>query len=137
MEVKSDSDVSETCSICGDTMQYKFTQKLKCGHEFHYDCLLKSYSCHKYPYVIEQNRNCPYCRTKCDYLPLLNGLNKVIPGIHCPVSKKKENMELLEEQFNVKCGHILTKGKRKGEECRKKSYLGYFLCETHFQKSKV
>ena len=80
-----------TCAICGDPMTDKFVHKLKCEHEFHYECLMKSFG----TYNIEKNRNCPYCRKPTVYLPLVNGLKKVTPGVHCSIhnlkKKKKKN----------------------------------------------
>ena len=31
------------CSICGEKLDEGYAHKLKCGHEFHYECLLLSF----------------------------------------------------------------------------------------------
>ena len=51
------------CSICGDNLTdegYKHT--LKCGHSFHYQCLLLSFK-------TMRNTSCPYCRSTNNTLP--------------------------------------------------------------------
>ena len=47
----------ELCMICGDKLSDKYIQKLDCGHEYHYECILKSFQTSQ-----EHNNVCPYCR---------------------------------------------------------------------------
>ena len=35
--------MDEDCSICGLELKEKFCYELKCGHKFHYECLMKSF----------------------------------------------------------------------------------------------
>lgn len=128
--------MNNTCAICGDNLSVKLSHKLNCGtpgepHEFHYECLLKTFSCNN----TEKNRNCPYCRKKIDYLPLVYGLKKVVPGIHCSFYDLKNKKEEL-KGYQVKCKHILTRGKRKNEECGKNCKLGFQYCGIHHKSLK-
>jgi hypothetical protein len=125
------------CAICGDYLNVKLTHKLNCGtpeepHEFHYECLLKTFN---YNHNIEKDRNCPYCRKKIDYLPLVYGLKKVVPGIHCPYHDLKNKKEEL-KGYQIKCKHILTRGKRKHEMCGKNCQLGSEYCGVHLKSFK-
>ena len=105
------------CSICGDNLTdegYKHT--LKCGHSFHYQCLLLSFK-------TMRNTSCPYCRSTNNTLPLVNGLKKLHPGIH--------DMEGWEEYENKKCLHISEKGKNKGKQCSFNKLPNCYLCKKH------
>ena len=62
------------CAICGLLLKDKYTHKLVCSHEFHYECLLKTFQLNNSSY--HKKNHCPYCRHKCDYLPPVNGLKK-------------------------------------------------------------
>ena len=110
----------ELCGICGldIDIEYKYTLPT-CNHTFHYECLLKSLI-HNY-----SEKKCPYCRTNVPLLPVVNGLKKLYPGIH----------DVNSELNNVKCNHILIKGKRKGELCNKNCKLGYNKCKIHFDSN--
>ena len=84
-----------TCSICGDPLNKLFSHKLGCGHEFHYECLQKSFICMK-------NNNCPYCRSGNNLLPLVNGLKKIKAVIDKPkdgifILSDKSEKELIED----------------------------------------
>ena len=131
--------MEKICAICGEELSKKLSYKLSCGtetepHEFHYECLIKSFN---HSYNVERDRKCPYCREKTDYLPLVNGLKKVIPGIHCSYSfyELKIKKEELKE-YNITCKHILTRGKRKNEFCGKNCCLGSEYCNIHEKLSK-
>ena len=124
--------MNNTCAICGEKLSVKLSHKLKCGtpdepHEFHYECLLKTFS---YNHNIEKDRKCPYCRKGTEYLPLVSGLKKVVPGIHCSFYDFKNKKQEL-NGYHVKCSHILTRGKRKNEMCGKNCQLGFQYCGTH------
>lgn len=118
--------LEEDCAICGLALNEKYPHKLECGHCFHYECLIKSFG----TYNVEKNRNCPYCRKKTNYLPLIYGLKKIIPGIHCSFYELKDKKEEL-KNYQIKCNHILTRGKRKHEQCGKNCKLGYQQCGIH------
>lgn len=128
--------MNNTCAICGDELSDRLCHKLKCGtseepHEFHYECLLKTFTAN----YSEKNRNCPYCRKKSDYLPLVYGLKKVVPGIHCSYYDFKDKKEEL-KGYQVKCKHILTRGNRKHEMCGKNCQLGSEYCGIHLKSFK-
>jgi hypothetical protein len=125
--------MNNICAICGDELTTRLTHKLTCGtleepHEFHYECLLKTFTAN----YSEKDRNCPYCRKKIDYLPLVYGLKKIVPGVHCSFYEVKEKKEEL-KKYQVKCKHILTRGKRKHEMCGKNCQLGSEYCSTHLK----
>jgi len=126
---------SEDCGICGLSIDDKFSHTLKCNHTFHYECLMKSFqSTHKYK---KDYNHCPYCRKNTDYLPLVNGLKKVVPNVHCinTTSNIKEKKEELKNNYSNRCEFLLTRGKNKGTPCGKNCSLGYNTCKTH--KGKV
>ena len=115
------------CAICGVELSKKFCHQLSCEHNFHYECLLKTFqqSTDKY----KKYNSCPYCRKKVGYLPYVNGLKKIQVGIH--VSKNTNNYSLVCQ--NIPCKTILKRGKRKGEECGKNCKLGYNFCTAHLK----
>lgn len=119
----------EDCSICGLQLNEKFQYKLPCNHIFHYECLLKTFITNS-----EKDRGCPYCRKKTDYLPLVYGLKKVVPGIHCSYHDLKNKKEEL-KNYQVRCKHILTRGARKHEECGKSCQLGFQYCINHLKSN--
>ena len=125
------SDEQEECGICGLEIKDKYSYKLTCNHEFHYECLMKSFQ--NTPKLKKECNHCPYCRNKTNYLPLINGLKKVIPGVHCNMfgSSIIEEKKSLANNYSVRCQHILTRGKNKGETCNKNCFLGYNYCKTH------
>ena len=108
----------DLCDICGDTKCSKFIQKLDCGHEFHYECILTTFRLDKY-------NTCPICRQVQDTLPIVNGLKKIYYGIHYYDEKPLLN--------NTLCNHILKSGKNKGNKCNKNCKLGYNVCGTHLK----
>lgn len=125
---------SEDCGICGLSIKDKYSYTLACNHTFHYECLMKSFqNTHKYK---KEYNHCPYCRKNSDYLPLVNGLKKVVPNVHCfnNTSSIKEKKELLKNNYSNKCEFILTRGKNKGNACGKNCSLGYNTCKTHMGK---
>ena len=115
----------EDCAICGISLKDKYTHTLSCNHKFHYECLLKTFiSNSKY-----EKKRCPYCKTKCNNLPMINGIKKPLIGIHYNTIDELNNLEI----NNVKCNHVLLKGKRKGQECGKNCKIGYNVCQAHFK----
>ena len=69
-------ELIEGCFICNEKIDISYKHKLKCNHEFHYECLIKSFQ--NTPKLNKEVNHCPYCRKKSDYLPLVNGLKKII-----------------------------------------------------------
>lgn len=109
------------CPICGDELEHKYVHELKCGHKFHYECLMMSFKSMK-------NTTCPYCRAPYNLLPLVNGLKKLYHGIH--------DMDEWETYENKKCLHILEKGKNKGIQCSHNCHIGMEYCLIHNKKYK-
>lgn len=128
----------EDCGICGLELNDKFSYKLDCGHKFHYECLMKSFNNVSYTVNGKFNNQCPYCRKNSSHLPLVNGLKKVIPGVHCNIlgDEIDDKNKLLKEKYNQKCGYTLMRGKNKGNECGKNCVLGYGYCKPHLEKMK-
>jgi hypothetical protein len=128
----------EDCGICGLDLNDKFSYKLDCGHKFHYECLMKSFNNISYTINNKKNNLCPYCRKNSDYLPLVNGLKKVIPGVHCNIfgNEIDDKKQELKEKYSQKCGYNLTRGKNKGNSCGKNCVLGYGYCKSHLEKMK-
>ena len=129
------------CAICGLSLSDGYVHKLDCGHEFHYECLLKSFKSKthgNYSYYKKSNNNCPYCRSPNNILPIVNGLKKIEVGIHIKVNDFYKNKGLgtvynnkLINLQNVTCKAILKKGKRVGETCGKSCKLGSYYCGSH------
>ena len=127
----------EDCGICGLSIDEKFSHTLKCNHTFHYECLMKSFqNINKYKKNIYNH--CPYCRKNSEYLPLVNGLKKVVPNVHCHnnTSNIKEKKEELKNNYSNRCEFLLTRGKNKGNSCGKNCILGYNTCKLHMGKVK-
>jgi hypothetical protein len=120
----------EDCSICGIPLKDKYQYKLSCNHVFHYECLLKTFVHSKQTdfYSGKYKNKCPYCRGKCEYLPIVNGLNKVIVDIHYKYEKP--------ELKCTRCKAVLQRGKNKGNVCNKKCLLGYEYCGLHKKQMK-
>ena len=115
--------MSEDCSICGLSLDDEYQHTLSCNHTFHYSCLMKYHSYNK------KNNSCPYCRSDCGYLPVISGLKKVIVGVHV-----KSYEDINNYTINLKCNHIITRGKYKGNKCNKNCLLGYDYCKSHNKK---
>lgn len=105
------TDNVNECRICGDEFQNN-QYVLKCGHQFHYDCLI-------YAYNSPTKKTCPYCRKNNGYLSLQ--LNMIaIKGIHKEYSAKQ-------------CNGIYKYGVKKGTQCihQKKENSDY--CGRHIK----
>ena len=116
---------NEDCPICGLGFNDKYCHILECNHKFHYECLVKTFTCRSK----HEKKRCPYCKTKCDILPIVNGLKKPIMGIHYNTIDELNNLKIKDQ----KCTHLLLRGKRQGEECGKNCKLGYNVCSIHFK----
>ena len=121
METMEDQE----CSICGLELKESFSHVLPCTHSIHYECLLKSFISMKRGVYSSYSNSCPYCRVKCGYLPIVNGLRKIHYEIH--ISKK----EALPTVQCVPCKFVLTRGKNIGKTCSQNCYLGYEYCKRH------
>ena len=119
--------MNEICSICGDSIKSCFSHKLSCNHTFHYECLQKSLI-HNY----EKTNNCPLCRQNIELLPVVNGLKKLIRGIHYTSEEYKNDLNYT----NKPCKHILKSGKNKGQPCNCNCKIGYEYCGKHY-KNKI
>jgi hypothetical protein len=122
------------CPICGIDINSEYYIKLDCGHEFHYECLLKSLK----NTTKRKHINCPYCRKECNYLPIVNGLKKIELGIHINYQdyyKKKGLNVLYDSNLNYlksePCKALITRGKRKGQVCGKYCKIGSYYCGGH------
>tara|TARA_Y100001958_G_C21247521_1_gene578962 strand:- start:7226 stop:7567 length:342 start_codon:yes stop_codon:yes gene_type:complete len=111
--------MDKECPICGELLNTKYVHKLDCNHEFHYECLLKSLK-------FQKKNICPTCRDPFNYLPVVNGLRKLEYRIHYD-SNNKDSVKL----NNLKCNHIITKGKNKGNKCNKNCKIGFNTCSLH------
>lgn len=112
------------CLICyeqGDLI------KIKCGHSFHYNCIIQEYK-------IKQKCVCPYCRT--------NNKNLILKTGYLPIYKiHKEYSDFIKQKYF--CQGILKSGKNKGKICNKRvlksgscvfntnSGLNIFYCNKH------
>lgn len=135
-QIEQEQIEQEECGICGLELKDNFSHTLKCNHTFHYECLMKSFSgtSTSFKYKKEYN-HCPYCRKNGDYLPLVNGVKKVIPNVHCMNTTKsiQDKKIILKNEYSTKCVFILTRGKNKGSECGKNCVLGYTNCKAHLK----
>ena len=112
----------EVCIICGDKLSDKYIQKLDCGHDYHYECILKSFINSK-----DSKNTCPYCRQIQDKLPIVNGLKKLTIDIHYNMYEKIDYQ-------NIPCKYILKSGQNKGKICNKNCKIGFNVCSRHLKK---
>ena len=127
----------EECSICGLELKDKYTYELNCNHKFHYECLMKSFMNTSKLNNKNNKNNCPYCRSPCDYLPVVNGLKKLIVGVHFETVQEFTDENGILKLKNNSCQYILKKGKNKGNQCSKNCYLGYDYCKIHKESLKL
>ena len=120
-----DQAEDEDCMVCGESLKIGYTEKLACNHVYHYECILKTFQMVK-PIGTHKNR-CPYCRKGSGYLTLVNGLTRPLPNIHYNPKLSPKGPEYVP----IRCTHLLTRGKHKGQTCDKKCQLGLFVCKAH------
>ena len=118
------------CHICGDLFSDKYSIHLSCNHKIHYECALKIFK-HNKKKMFSYKNKCPYCRGTCDYLPIVNGITKCIPGIHFDPTLKDTSEDPNKDHNIIYCQHILTRGKNKGSCCLNKPMIGYTYCKQH------
>ena len=68
------------CEICAFEMTDK-SVILDCGHKFHYDCLFYSILKNNNYNVNKNNLQCPYCRSKFNFMPIIDGITP-LKNIH-------------------------------------------------------
>ena len=112
----------EDCAICGEPLTDKCFHELDCGHTYHYECILKTYTHNRV------KTQCPLCRKNGGLLPLVNGLTKLQKYIHY--------IDEYPEYTSSKCTTILKSGKRKGQTCDNKCMIGQTMCKRHFTMNK-
>ena len=122
--------MEEDCMICALPLAVIYCEKLPCSHTFHYECLLKTIICGKRQTYNHTNR-CPYCREKIGYLPVINGMTKPLKNIHYGVGMNPPDFP------QIRCQHILLRGKNTGSNCDKKCQLGYTFCKNHNKILKI
>lgn len=126
-------DINDTmgetdCSICGNTLDD--TQiTIKCNHSFCYECLLNSYQGKSCQFNASNKvvRQCPYCRTPADYLPLKPD-QKPIKGIHKEYTYYKASKVAKNKTM---CHAILKSGTRAGQPCNCKCLPNKQVCGRH------
>ena len=109
----SENDYDNLCHICYENIED--TEKiatLSCGHNFHYKCILLVFKLALQKSVVA-SKQCPYCRTTSDYLPLIPGILP-IKFIH----KEYNSSGDMPIQFIPgKCKYILKRGPNSGHQC--------------------
>ena len=119
-----DSENKEICLVCHEPIENTDTVKLRCGHKFHYNCILMTFKYSKVP------RQCPYCRGYGGYLELKEGMLPLV-GIHKEykdlIDGKLKNIKLIEG----KCKKLLKTGKNKGCQCKNKPKPNEEYCGVH------
>ena len=114
--------MDDYCAICGDHMNQKYVQGLPCSHKYHYECIQKSFMCDR-----KKTNQCPLCRNPSGLLPLVNGLPKLIRGVHYVNLNQG-----IPEYKCTPCEASLKSGKRKGLTCGAKCMLGFSVCKRHY-----
>ena len=117
--MNTSEDEEPCCDICGDPHKLKYVQALKCNHSYHYECILKAFLCDR-----KRHNQCPLCRQSHGLLPLVNGLTKIVKGIHYLNEYPVDYVQL-------PCPVILKSGKRKGFGCGSKCIIGLSMCKRH------
>ena len=93
----------DVCDICGDLKSSSYIQRLDCGHEFHYECILRCFKSSK-----SYSNLCPICRQPevpcykiksgiikmkcvgCGHRYVIDSCNKLCPFILKNESQKKK-----------------------------------------------
>ena len=120
--------MNNECYICGEANdKYKYKHRLCCGHMYHYECIMKTFECDTDTACGKKKHSnyCPYCSKDVGILPIINGLPKIIKGIHYPYNEKKPNIK------EIACIAIISSGKNKGIVCNRKCIMGYNNCKLH------
>ena len=136
--VEDVSEDTQECLICYDKLD-DTSIKIKCGHEFHYDCIVNAYKMYT-----NTLRECPYCRMDGGYLQLqdnqvplknihreynkfkkkkitnkIKKLNKSKSNNQTESNKQsksnKQNKSIKTQEI---CKSLLKSGKNKGQQCK-------------------
>ena len=97
----------ETCDICAEIHNNE-SINLKCGHKYHYQCILKTF-------IIREIRECPYCRRESDFLEFNSKYEGPIKNIHFTKNNLYEN--------NLFCCAIIKSGFNSGKKCNNFSLI--------------
>lgn len=120
-EETNENCCEESCMICGDILHNGTdrTHKLKCNHEYHLECIYKSY---KNSFSIKK-RECPYCRKDGGYLPLKSDDMKPIKNINVEYKKNVKKILNISSLLKVTYTKEICKGITKcGNNCKNKAY---------------
>ena len=127
------------CPICYDLLDDSDKSlnkpiKLKCGHKFHYDCIMTSYKTEK------MARICPFCRMDGGYLKLKENTFP-IKHIHyeyreikkCIINNDFIKLAEISEKYidKSKCHSIIKTGLNMGTQCKKHKQKNSNYCYIH------
>lgn len=122
-----EEDFDNLCFICYEKLEEgQNITTLKCNHRYHYNCILLVFKSilQKSTYAAKE---CPYCRTTTNYLPLIPGIQpiKFIHQEYKPLGKSKIQF------IPGKCKYMLKRGPKAGHQCASdiKTEGGY--CKKH------
>ena len=111
--------ISEKCLVCYESFaetKDEITIQLLCGHGFHYDCIMESYKMKTSKTGTSiTRRECPYCRGKGGYLPLLDGMEA------CAYVHKEYDMKIKYEKYYGKWGQCKGMIKNGTERCKNRA----------------
>ena len=109
----NETDYDNLCHICYENIdENQQIATLSCGHKFHYKCILLVFKSALQKSVVA-SKQCPYCRSNSDYLPLIPGILP-IKFIH----KEYNSSGDMPIQFIPgKCKYILKRGPNSGHQC--------------------
>jgi hypothetical protein len=124
------------CMACYTEIRDNETiSKLKCGHNFHYECIFYTYKNNLENKINTGIRRCPYCREDGGFLKL-NSHTIPIAGIHEDYNRfinyiiegrRDKYIDFLNKD---KCLAILKSGDNKGLQCKFNPSNGDF-CKRH------
>ena len=119
---KFTDDITE-CRICGDEFNSPTDkEKLRCGHIFHYDCLMIVFQS-------SNGRKCPYCRKQHGFLRLKDGIKPCLT-IHKEAIVKK-SIEPVKPEITNKCQALYKSGLKAGTQCINKKKDNSEYCGIH------
>tara|TARA_B110001469_G_C9572157_1_gene283683 strand:- start:10 stop:444 length:435 start_codon:yes stop_codon:yes gene_type:complete len=142
-----EEELSDVCPICYE-QHNEDSISIKCGHKFHYKCIISSYkNMHNWKpnfynsHNMSSNkvRECPYCRCNGGYLTLKE-YTIPIENVHKEYSAyisylKNGELDKISQYFDpLKCKSILKTGANKGCQCTKKKVEGDY-CNRHRSKT--
>ena len=125
------------CIICHEPLD-STEVTIKCGHKFHYECILLSYKSNKDKYL-KTIRTCPYCRKDGGYLHLIDN-NIPLEYIHTEYSIFKDALRAGDKEIYMKyldktrCLSVLKNGIHKGLQCMCLPQSNSDFCGRHKPK---